>query len=178
MSYKSMVVFLEGLDDDRFFGGIIKPILDDKYDHVKSVQYANKKPEELRKYLRSIKATVGADYLFWGDINSSPCITAKKQDLRAKFGKVLDHDKILIVIKEIESWYLAGLNDTGCKMLGIKVCSSTNDITKERFKDLTPKKFNFRVDFMREILSRFSVGTARRKNKSFCYFMSKVQKLS
>lgn len=174
-----MVVFLEGLDDDRFFNGIIKPILDDKYDHVKFVQYANKKPEEIRKYLMSIKSTVGADYLFWGDINSSPCITAKKQDLRAKFGKVLDHDKILIVIKEIESWYLAGLSEANCKLLGIKLYNFTNDITKERFEELTPKRFKgFRTDFMREILGRFSVNTAKRKNKSFGYFMSKVQDLS
>lgn len=178
MGYKSMVVFLEGLDDERFFAGIIKPILDKKYDHVKSFQYANEKPEEVRKYLKSIKATAGADYLFWCDINSDPCVTAKKQNSRAKYGKILDSDKIIVVIKEIESWYLAGLNDTSCKALEIKLCDSTNGITKELFEKFSLRKYKIRGSFLTEILYRFSISSAKRRNKSFSYFMSKIQQVS
>ncbi|MHC4361138.1 MAG: hypothetical protein ACYSTN_10185, partial [Planctomycetota bacterium] len=85
-----------------------------------------------------------------------------------------DINNVIVIVKEIESWYLAGLDSKNCKKLGIKVFRKTDNITKEQFDKLRPRKFNSRIDFMIEILKRFSMETAKRKNKSFDYFIAKI----
>lgn len=115
---------------------------------------------------------MGADYLYVIDINNSPCVTAKKDEILSKLRNI-DKEKIIVVIKEIESWYLAGIDDIKAKKLKIRNLNSTNDITKEKFNSLIPKRFNSRIDFMLEILKDFSIETAKQKNKSFKYFINK-----
>lgn len=78
-----------------------------------------------------------------------------------------------MVIKKIESWYLAGLDDSPCKQLGIPSYTNTEDITKEQFNRLMSKKFDSRIDFMQEILKYFQVEIAKQKNKSFNYLLEK-----
>ena len=90
-----------------------------------------------------------------------------------KFGDRIDKNNLIIVVKEIEGWYLAGLDDESCEELGLRPFRSTDDITKEHFNNLIPNKFDSRIDFMIEILKRFSFETAKQKNKSFSYFMLK-----
>jgi len=87
--------------------------------------------------------------------------------------KNIDPENILVVIKEIESWYLAGLDDHACITLDLKPCTLTDGITKEQFNSLIPKKFDSRVNFMIEILKIFSIETAKTKNRSFRYFIEK-----
>ena len=81
--------------------------------------------------------------------------------------------QIAIVVKEIESWYLAGLDNKQSKNLKIPILNSTDDITKEKFNQLIPKKFDSKLDFMTESLKCFSIETAKLKNKSFKYFIEK-----
>ncbi|HWP30273.1 MAG TPA: hypothetical protein VNK96_00895 [Fimbriimonadales bacterium] len=83
-------------------------------------------------------------------------------------------DKIVVIVKEVESWYLAGLDDDSYKRLGMKCFNVTDDTTKEQFNNVIPRKFNSRVDFMIEILNLFSIEIAKRKNKSFKYFCEKT----
>lgn len=171
MQYKKLYIFLEGDDDERFFQKIVKPKFEEKYDLVIPRKYAQVKNEKVGSFLKSIKA-MSADYICVTDINQSPCVTGKKQWLQDKF-KNIDKDKIIVVIKEIESWYLAGLDTTGSKNLGFSPLDTTDDITKERFNEAIPKKFDSRIDFMVEILKCFSPETAKQKNKSFKYFLEK-----
>ena len=81
--------------------------------------------------------------------------------------------KIIVVVKEIESWYLAGLDNKVCKQLKIKNFPNTEKVTKEEFNSLIPKKFTSRIDFMLEILKNFSIEIAKKKNTSFRYFVEK-----
>jgi len=76
------------------------------------------------------------------------------------------------VRKEIESWYLAILDDGKCKEFGVP-SFRTDDVTKEQFNGLIPKKFDSGIDFMREILKSFDIEIAKRKNRSFKYFAEK-----
>jgi hypothetical protein len=78
-----------------------------------------------------------------------------------------------VVIKEIESWYLAGLDDRSSKRLGTRYLNTTDNVTKEQFNDLIPKKFDSRIDFMQEILKCFHTETGKQKNTSFRYFLEK-----
>ncbi len=113
-----------------------------------------------------------ADYIYTADIDDVPCITAKKQGIQDKL-KNIDEENIAVVIKEVESWYLAGLGNAQSKNLRIRTFSSTDNITKEQFNSMIPKIFDSRIDFMLEILKYFSIQMAKRKNKSFRYFIKK-----
>jgi len=168
-SYKLLFIFVEGDDDERFFNRILSPKLQEKYDSVKIIRYATMKREKVDNFIKSIKA-MGANYIYLTDINDSPCIIAKKREIQSKY-KNIDDDKVVIVVKEIESWYLAGLDDKACKQLKVNNFANTEYVTKEKFNVLIPKKFTSRIDFMSEILKHFSIEIAKQKNKSFRYFV-------
>jgi hypothetical protein len=170
---KNRILFLlvEGDDDERFFQNIIKPKLEEKYERVLIRKYAQVQNAKINKLLKSIKE-MGADYIYVVDINSALCVTGKKKKIRNKFQNI-NTDKIIVVIKEIESWYIAGLDSARSKQFKIPVFNNTDGITKEQFNDLIPKRFASRIDFMIEILNCYSTEIARQKNKSFRYFLGK-----
>lgn len=167
--YRRLFIWVEGDDDERFVSRILVPKFQKKYNDVKIIKYAAMRKEKVDNFIKSIKAMKG-DYIYLTDINNSPCITAKKEKTRNKY-KSIDNDKIIVVVKEIEGWYLAGLDNKACKQLKISNFTNTEDITKERFNALIPKKFTSRIDFMLEILKNFSIEIAKQKNNSFQYFM-------
>lgn len=172
MEYKYLFIFVEGDDDERFFMEIFKAKIEKGYKSVIIKKYACEKIEKMNNYLKSIEC-MGGTYFFLTDINSAPCIAAKKQKIKDKY-KNVNEDKIIVVIKEIESWYLAGLDDSSFRELRIRPLNNTNDITKEKFNQMIPEKYGSRINFMREILKRFSVDIAKQKNGSFRYFYEKV----
>lgn len=174
MGYKRLFIWVEGEDDQRFFEQIIAPKLLRKYDSVEIRRHATLKEEKLDNFLKSIKA-MGAEYIYVVDINNSPCVTAKKEEIRKKL-KNIDEEKIIVVIKEIESWYLAGLDNKEVKNFGIRrTFYNTDNVTKEKFNSLIPPRFSSRIDFMLEILKKFSIETAKQKNESFKYFIEKYK---
>ncbi len=172
MAYKRLRIFVEGNDDKRFIENICHLFVE-RYDNIEIRTYAQESARWVKKFLNSIQS-MGDDYFFLADINSLPCIIAKKEEIARQYAGI-DITNVRIVIKEIESWYLAGLDDNECKKLGISVFNKTDSITKEKFDLLKPRKFNSRIDFMIEILKSFSIEIAKTKNESFEYFVSKVQ---
>jgi len=173
MSYNQMFIFVEGEDDARFFEEIIEPKLKKKYNFVRMIKYANQPIKKIDNYIKSINAMAG-DYIFVTDINNSPCVTDKKQKIQNKY-RTIRGDRIIVVIKEIEGWYLAGLGNTEAKKLKIGAYDVTDTITKEQFNSLIHKKYDSRIDFMLEILKIFSIGLAKQKNSSFGYFIEKYR---
>ncbi|AEF97005.1 hypothetical protein [Methanotorris igneus] len=173
MTYKLLYVFVEGNDDERFFERVIKPLLEKKYDHVQIIKYAEEKDEKIINWIKSIESMDWADYIYVADINNSPCITRRKEKIKQRY-KNVDNNKIIIVIKKIESWYIAGISPELAKKLKIKLTHNidANTITKEQFNNLIPKN-DSRINFMIEILKHYSIEIARKKNKSFDYFMRK-----
>jgi hypothetical protein len=171
MAYRRLFIWVEGADDVRFFEEVAKPLFDQRYDSVIIRPYSAEKPEKVNSFLRSIKA-MKADYLFVTDINSDPCVRDRKQRRLDRYQN-LEADRIVVVVKEIESWYFAGLDGVSSKRLGVTSLTKTNTLTKEAFNTHIPSKFDSRTDFMLETLKCFSVPVARGKNKSFDYFMAK-----
>jgi hypothetical protein len=162
---------VEGEDDVRLFGRIIKPILAPRYDSVEIIPYACTKREKVNRFLQSV-SQMKNDYIFVADIDFEHSVRDKKQILYYRFNNI-DGKSIVIVIKEIESWYYAGISGDLARELGITDQSSTNDLTKEDFNSLIPRRFDSRIDFMFEILKSFSLETAARKNRSFDFFVSR-----
>ncbi len=173
MSYTQLWILVEGNDDERLIESI-KPEFETQYDHVGIWQYAHESKKKIGEFLRVMSSTPSFDCIYLTDINNSPCITAKIEGVKHKYGNKIELDRIVIAVMEIESWYLAGLDEQDNNELGIGPLNRTDDITKEKFNDMTPARFDSRIDYMREILKRFSVETAVEKNASFGYFMRKA----
>jgi len=131
------------------------------------------KRDKFSAILEAIKA-MGADYLVIADYDCSPCVTSKKEWLHQHI-KGLEPERTRIVIEEIESWYAAGLDEQGISQFGMPLPAGTDRLTKEQFNDMVPEKYDSRIDFMMEILKIFSLETARRKNRSFEYFLRKQE---
>lgn len=170
MRPKRLFIWVEGHDDMLFFNKIIRPIFRHRYDVVEVRQYAQMKKHKLENLLQSLDE-LKADCLVIADIDFHPCVTAKKQYLSYRFPSV-SPEKFVIVIQEIESWYLAGLTANRSKKLGVSRVHSTNQITKEVFVELKPRN-QTKLSFMLEILKRYSIHAAKQKNRSFKYFMNK-----
>jgi len=172
VGYRRLYVWVEGTDDERFFERTVRATFEQRYDQVSVVRYAKRKGTKIRGYLNSIKA-MGADCILLADINAEPCVTAKKERLRQRYG--VESDCVIVVIKEIEGWYLAGLRDDACAQLGLPARKSTETLTKEDFNRLMPQRFDSRIDFMVEILKCFCMQVAERKNRSFKYFAERYR---
>lgn len=169
-------VFIEGDKDERFFNALIRPILGQRYATVVLWQYAQRSKDDVNKALKNVRDRK-ADCLFLKDIDTCPCITARKQNLLTIYKTRIDLSWAVVVVREIESWYLAGLDDESRQELGISVNRHrhTDDLTKELFENLMPPRFDSIVDFMEEILNRFRINTAKGRNRSFGYLMDKVE---
>ncbi len=172
MAYNLLFILIEGDDDERFFESVVKPFLQERYSAIKFWQYAEENEKRKVNFIKSI-TSMKADYICIGDIDDVPCVTSKKERIIDNFDEKITKDKIIIVIKEIESWYLAGLDEKTSKKLGIrKKIETTDNIIKEHFNQLIPKKMP-RPEFMQKILENYDVEVAEGKNRSFGYFLNK-----
>ena len=168
---KRLFILVEGEDDVRFFGRIIKPLFISLYDSVEIIPYACIKRTKIDNFLKSIRLMKN-DYIFVADIDTEQSVRDKKQVLYSHFSHI-DGGSIIVVIKEIESWYYAGLTMESVQDLEAPNLALTDDLTKEDFNRLIPVKFDSRIDFMFEILKYFSIDTARKKNHSFRFFLER-----
>jgi hypothetical protein len=166
MAYKALYLFVEGDDDHLFASTVISPRLGNRYNWIGTFQYAQKRPAKVSSYLRSVKA-MGAEYFFLADINSCSCFPEKKQYLLKRFTGV-EGARVIIVVKEVEGWYLAGLPDNN--PWGVRVPTDTANLTKEHFDAAMPNLFDSRIAYMVEILRLFDINTAAGRNPSFQYF--------
>jgi hypothetical protein len=166
---KRLFILVEGGDDVRFFGRIIKPLFVSRYDSVEIIPYACIKREKVNKFLKSVRL-MNHDYIFVSDIDFEHSVRDKKQILYCRFNQI-DGNDIVIVIREIESWYLAGLPPDTAQRIGVQTSDTTDKLTKEDFNRMIPAMFDSRIDFMFEILKFFSIENAAKKNHSFNYFV-------
>ena len=167
-----LVIWVEGDRDQRFFESVIKPRLAPMYDQVLVREYRQRKTPAFNKLLIAMPHQ-GFGRLFIADMNSAPCVTGRKTRLRERH-HALNDDEIVIVSKEIESWYLAGLTAEGKSALKISLPNATDRLTKEDLEALRPRRFDSQLDFLIELLKYFDITTACSRNQSFAYFCRKL----
>lgn len=172
MSYRRLLIFCEGADDEQFFESVVKPQLGNTYDRIRTVPYTRREQEKVRAYLRNA-LQMDIDILFVRDLDLKPCVPACVESVHAAFGEVLPEESIYVVVQEIESWYAAGLSRQQSEELLGRPLQRTDELTKERFNTLLPENAS-RIDFMLTLLGRFDISHARKKNHSFEYFCSNV----
>lgn len=171
MALRKLYIFVEGTDDALFFNKVFLHRFKKLYDDVEIIQYAQMKKSKVDLFILSIN-TLNFDYIMLADIDDVQTVAEKKRIIKHKF-ELVDIEKILIVIKEIESWYLAGLTDDFALSLGLEPIETTNTITKEDFNLYYIRSYRSRIDFMQEVLKHYSVEVACRRNRSFDYFYKK-----
>lgn len=164
-------LLVEGEDDVRFFGRIIKPLFIGRYDSVEIIPYASIKRTKVDNFLKSIRL-MNNDYIVVADIDAENSVRDKKRVLSSYFSHI-EGGSIIVVIKEIESWYYAGLSGDSARILNSPDLLSTDELTKEDFNRLIPLNYDSRIDFMFEILKYFSIDSAVQKNQSFRFFVER-----
>lgn len=173
MEYAAFTVFVEGSDDMRFVEAVIQPELEKRYgEDIDIIDYPHKQGGFIDSLITAITEDENADYLFLADFDSAPCITEKKREWRVRYPH-LAAERTVIVAREIESWYLAGLDDASCRRFKIPLFARTDRLTKEAFNAIIPKRAKTRTDFLFDVLNYFDLATAKRKNASFRYFIEK-----
>lgn len=157
-----LYVFVEGPDDERF----LKTILD-KY-NTKIIKYAKEKKEYINNYIKTIRSVQNYDYIVICDIDLKS-LKSKKEEIMFQF-PACEREKIIVSVSEIESWYIAGLDEAKTKKMKIKYIYYTSSVTKEKFNQMVPAKMG-RINFMIEILNDFNLEKAILRNESLKYFV-------
>jgi hypothetical protein len=168
---KRLYILVEGEDDVRFFGRVMKPLLVPRYDSVEILPYASIKRVKVSSFIKSM-GQMKNDYILVADIDREQSVRDKKQLLYHWYPDV-SGSNIVVVIMEIESWYYAGLPQETLQKFGLPSLPTTDGLTKEDFNKLIPLSFDSRIDFMFEILKSFSPATAARHNSSFKFFFDR-----
>lgn len=168
MPWKTIVFFVEGDADSRFIERVVEPNLQTSNISVDTYEYENKKKDKVKSFIQRCQAKEVFDYYFLSDFDYNPCMTqAIENELEKR--PYLDEEKIIIVVKEIEGWYLAGLSDDASDDLGIPYYEDTQKIYKDQFNNLRPREFDSLIDFQIELTKFFDMDEARGSNESFEY---------
>ena len=169
-SYRILWLLVEGADDTRFCDAVLKPTFETTYDYVKTWEYSQQKASKTASLIRSIGSS-NSDYILIRDIDERPCVTETKDQITARFSG-LSGDRVIVVRREIEAWYLAGLSEIACNELGLARVADVDSVTKEEFDRLVGGKGEH-TNTMVEILRHYDVEVARQRSPSFGYFWQK-----
>ena len=164
-------VLVEGLDDVRFFERVLVPLLKERYRAVRLVPYACLRRTAVDNLLRGF-ARLGEAYVIVADIDTAPSVRSKKRVVLARFAEA-EPGAIAVVVMEIESWYLAGADDGFLAGSGLAPPPSTDDLTKEGFNALIPRRYVSRVGFMLDLLNGYSLERGAERNRSLGFFLSR-----
>ena len=157
---------------------VFQPYLKKKYDDVRYIEYKKDSPTEVAGKIRSFQINSQLSYIFLHDLDehSDPIVCQKK--VCERYSNILTPEDVVVVNKEIESWYLAGVTRELSKSLKLKWVKNTETISKERFVSLMPNRFSSTTDFMVELLRHYSLSEAMTRNQSLRYFVDKFGILS
>lgn len=180
----NLFVFVEGDDDKRFVEMIlIKFFSKHKTMYLTPIPYQKKPNIKTIKHIKKIQSTNGK-YIFLSDLDSHSynCITSRKNKRINEFHhdeyEDLNPNNIFIVVEEIESWYISGVNNSLEQFKGITIPQNTETFTKEELDELIENsKFTSKIDFLMEICNEYDFTLAVKRNNSFKYFLKKFDML-
>lgn len=184
MTSKKLLILLESDYDQIFFEKILLNFFEKKFDETQLVLYARIHPKTIEKIIKAY-LDLGFDFIIFCDLDNANCYPSKKEEIEARFN-LGEKEKILIVIKEIESWILAGvikevLYDVGTNKrivtkMGVHKKGFTTDcVYSKDFDKLKPRGMSKRL-FVLRILAFFNIKKAKQRNTSFLYFFNKYLK--
>lgn len=167
--YKILHVLVEGDCDESFVDTVIKPWLvgKNRYNDVIPFRYANSKKDVIRNYIDTVNQK-GEDLICLTDSTHAPCILGRIEQLINYQIGTLNPARIFVVVKEIEAWYLAGFDSSGCRRIRIRYVGRTDGIKKDDFNQIVAKsKYGPRAACRYEMLRNFDLQLASQRNRSF-----------
>jgi hypothetical protein len=163
----TLYLFVEGRDDERFLEQQIVPRLSGR-PRVRFVRYQNLPRNEIRKYLRAVNAQ-GASYAFLRDQDDFACHPSVIAHLRSRF-RELTPSNVHVVVRSIEAWYLGGVDEAGCRQLGLSwsgLRSGTNQVHKRSLAALREVSCSLTdIELLSGCLDGFDLRRAKRQNES------------
>ena len=169
-NFQRLWLLVEGVDDDRFAESVLRPAFEDMYDDVRVWKYSQQTIPKRLNFMRSIRS-MQADYLWLCDMDDYPCVSARKEALLGQMAP-LSADRIVVVVKEIEAWYIAGLDESNSNAMGLQPLGQCDQVTKELFNELIGGT-DLHTRTMIEILNRYNAEIAKQKSNSFAYLLAK-----
>lgn len=171
-----LYIYIEGDSDEIFINFVISEYARRNLNiDIHPIPYAQKTPKRISK---DIKSKFRHEYLFLSDLDSKdhPCITSMKKERFNKYDG-LDYSKIIIVKEEIESWYLAGVDNSLDQFKNWEIPDRTDTIKKEDFDKIYKTSFDSKKDCLKEIAKHYDFNLAKNRNNSFKYFLNKLDNL-
>lgn len=171
---KNLFVFVEGKEDILFVKNVLHNIFIKHSINVIPIPYQKTRSHDVKNHIKASIAK-NQDYLLLSDLDSHtyPCITSRKDQRINELDGEITPDKIIIVVEELESWCLAGIDTTIDEYADFIVPESTDDITKEDFDEILSNT-SFNKNKLLNFLSfNYSVDLAVKRNKSFKYLLEK-----
>lgn len=179
--FKLFYIFVEGNDDKRFFDNLIVPKIYERYKckcKVFVIPYQQRKNTDIKNNIVRYAKSNNMNYVFLADLDSQNYLSFKEkikhcQDIYPE----LDYEKIFIVVEEIESWYLSGIDNAKEIFSEFEIPGNTDDISKENFEEMIrkSKKFNSKLEFMEQICKDFDFDKAVERNTSLKYFLKELK---
>jgi len=168
-------ILIESDTDHEFYEAIIEPILYEKYDQVIPYKYIEKKKKAVTKYINVILKQK-ADYYVLGDKDDDTNANAIDRVFQRMDTKI-HKNKVVLVIKEMECWILAGITDEMYDRYNIELNITNTEIyCKEEICDEFKKHLNPSI-FITAILNTYNFNNARLRNNSFDRFMKTIEDL-
>lgn len=167
---KALHVLVEGDCDEDFVTIVVEPWLvgRERYDQVIPFRYANKKKGVVEDYVEAVKRR-GEDLLCLTDSTHSRCVPERVRTVIDYEIGTFDPAMVFVVVKEIEGWYLAGVDSGGCRKMGIRYVARTDQVKKEDFNQLIAEgKFKPRSACRHEMLRNYDLRLASTRNGSLC----------
>jgi hypothetical protein len=164
--------FVEGDDDQRFLERIISPLLADKYPIIKYFRYAPCVPKEVCNLVRSIETSW--DYFFLADLDQNECLIRKREAVCERM-RAVNLRQVVIVEREIESWYASGVDANTAKKIGFKLPRDSGSFSKEHLLRCVGKKFSTATDIRLALLDSYSLQRARLRSTSLSYLCERLQ---
>ena len=171
---KNLFVFVEGKEDIIFVKKVLYNIFIKHSINVIPIPYQKTRNHEVKKYIKASKAK-NQDYVLLSDLDSHTyqCITSRKDQRINELDGEITQDKIIIVVEEIESWCLAGIDTNIDEYTDFIIPENTDNITKEDFDEILSKTSFNKNKLFNYLSFNFNVDLAIKRNKSFKYFLEK-----
>jgi len=165
---KLLHVLVEGDCDEDFVNAVIHPWLvgRGRYDEVIPFKYANRRKQVVEDYVWVVTRR-GEDLLCLTDLTHARCVPERMRQLIDHEIGTFDPAMVFVVVKEIEGWYLAGVDSSGCRKMGIRYEGRTDQLKKEDFNGVIAKsKFRPRSACRYEMLKNYDLELAATRNGS------------
>lgn len=170
---KRLAILIEGNREEDFIRRIVEPIMIEVEKYCEVITYKFPKvPKHINEiYVRTV-LDMNDDILCLTDITGFRSKRDKKERVQQDHVGNIGDDKVIVIIREIESWYLAGVSRSCCRRLRIDYYHVTDNIGKEEFHEIIAKsKFKPRWVCCLEMLRNYDVTLAKQKNRSFnCFY--------